>query len=104
MRKITLAAAIVMGLAAPQAAEAQVLPIAAGAVLGGLVGSLYVNGLSATAAGVSSATASTVGAVGAAAPAAASAAGGVIAAASAPVVLGVIAGGALGYFLLRSER
>ncbi|MSP49531.1 MAG: hypothetical protein EXQ95_09415 [Alphaproteobacteria bacterium] len=97
MRKTALVAALALGLTVSQTAEAQTMSILAGAVVGGLAGSVYVNGLQATAAAVSAASVSAVSAIGSAAPAVA----GAIAGASAPVVIGVVAGGALGYLLLR---
>ena len=95
MRKFLLIAAIAFALAAPISAHAQVGAVTTGAVLGGLAGSVYVSGLNATAAAVSSAAATTAAAIGTAAPAVA----GAIVAASPPVLVGVIVGGVVGYLL-----
>lgn len=100
MRHLILAIAIATGLMAPlSSAHAEVCPVAVGAVLGGLAGSVYASGVNATAAMVGSATAATANAIGAAAPAVASGVAGAIAAASTPVIVGVVVGGALGYLL-----
>jgi hypothetical protein len=100
MRKFLLIAAIAFALIAPTAARAEhVGAITAGAVLGGLAGSVYASGLNATAAVVGSAAASTATAIGAAAPVVAASVAGAIAAASTPVLVGVVVGGAVGYLL-----
>lgn len=105
IRKLALMAAVAGGLAlSSQAAQAQVMPVVAGGVLGGLAGSVYATGLQATATAVSSAATSTVTAVAGVIPATATAVSGAIAAASAPVIVGVAAGGALGYLLLRNAQ
>ena len=105
IRKMALMVAIAGGVAlSSQAAQAQVMPVVAGGFLGGLAGSIYANGLPATAAAVSSAATSTVSAVVGVIPATATAVSGAIAAAGAPVIVGVAAGGALGYLLLRNAQ
>ncbi len=105
IRKVALMAAVAGGLAlSSQAAQAQVMPVVAGGFLGGIAGSLYANGLPATAAAISSAATSTVSAIAGVIPATATAVSGTIAAAGAPVLVGVAAGGALGYLLLRNAQ
>jgi len=100
MRKFFLIAAIAFALIAPTSAHAQqVGAVTAGAVLGGLAGSVYATGLNATAAAVGSAAASTASAIGAAAPVVAAGVAGAITAASAPVLVGVVVGGVVGYLL-----
>jgi len=64
MRKFFLVAAMVLALLAPAAARADAGSITAGAVLGGLAGSVYASGLNATAAALGSAATSTVAAIG----------------------------------------
>ncbi len=105
LRKLALLGTVAIGLAvSSQAAQAQVMPVVAGGVLGGLAGSIYATGLQATMASVGSGVASTVSAVVGVVPATASAVTGAVAAASAPVIIGVVAGGALGYALVRSQQ
>jgi hypothetical protein len=99
MQKFLLIAAIACALAAPTSAHAGAGTVTVGAVLGGLGGSVYASGLSATATAVGSAAASTVSAIGAAAPVVAAGVAGAVAAASTPVLVGVVVGGAVGYLL-----
>ncbi len=99
MRKYLLVVAIAFALIAPTSAHAQAGAITAGAVLGGLVGSVYATGINATAAAVGSAAATTAGVIGVAVPAVAAGVAGAIAAASTPVLVGVVVGGAVGYLL-----
>jgi hypothetical protein len=101
MRKATLAAVVAVGLAAPAAAQAQTMEIITGGVLGGLAGSIYVSGVQATAATVGTAAVWTATAVGAAVPVVTTAVAGAVATASAPVIIGVVGGAALGYLLLK---
>jgi hypothetical protein len=99
MRKLLIAAALatVFLTSAPARAEGDIV---LGAVVGGLVGSVYANGLNATAMVVGTAAANTVNAIGAAAPAVASGVAGAITAASTPVLVGIVVGGVLGYIFL----
>lgn len=100
MRKFLVGAVLALALAAPVSAHAGDLgAVTAGAVLGGLAGSVYATGLNATAAAVGSAAASTASAIGAAAPVVASGVAGAITAASTPVLVGVVVGGAVAYLL-----
>jgi hypothetical protein len=100
MRKFLLVAMFAFALIAPASAHAgDVGAVTAGAVLGGLAGSVYASGLNATAAGVGSAAASTASAIGTAAPAVAAGVAGAVAAASAPVLVGVVVGGVVAYLL-----
>jgi hypothetical protein len=99
MRVWLAAVMIFMALAAPMTAEAKGLEMATGAVIGGLAGSIYVSGLAATADVVVSATAVAANAVATAVPAIASGIAGAVAGASAPVLIGVIAGSAIGLLL-----
>jgi hypothetical protein len=99
MRKFFFAAVVALAVMLPDAARADSAGLIGGAVLGGLVGSVYASGPMATAGAVGSAAASTLGALGAAAPAVVAGVAGAITAASAPVILGVVAGGVLGYLL-----
>src|SRR5205823_3285923 len=100
MRKFLLVAVVALAVILPGAARADGSGLIGGAVLGGLVGSVYASGLTATAGAVGSAAASTFSAIGAAAPTVAAGLAGAIAAASTPVLVGVVAGGLLGYLLL----
>ncbi len=100
MRKLLLLAVLVFATTAPGMARADGTGLIGGAVLGGLAGSVYGSGLAATAGAVGSAAASTLAAIGTPAPILAYRAAGALTAASAPVVLGVVAGGVLGYLLL----
>jgi hypothetical protein len=101
MRKGVLIATVMVGLAAPGSAQAQVLSTLTGAVIGGLAGAVYVSGMPATIASVGAAAGATASAVGSSVPVAAGAVAGMVAAASAPIVVGIIAGGAVGYMLAR---
>lgn len=67
-----------------------------GVVLGGLAGSAYQYGVAATGSAVGAAVVNTVYAVGTGVSTAASSA---VAVAGLPVVVGVVAGGAMGYFI-----
>ncbi len=105
IRKMALLAAVVGGLAvSPQAAEAQILPVAAGGLLGGIAGSIYASGLQATMASIGSGVTSTVSSVVGVVPATASAVTGAVATASAPVLVGVVAGGAIAYLVARQSQ
>jgi hypothetical protein len=100
MRKFLLVAMLAFAVIAPASAHAGDLgTVTAGAVIGGLAGSVYATGLNATAAAVGSAAASTASAIGAAAPVVAAGVAGAVTAASAPVLVGVVVGGAVAYLL-----
>jgi hypothetical protein len=100
LHRLCLAIAVILGLMTPVSAHAQIGPIVVGGVLGGLVGSTYAQGAAATGAAVASAAAATANAIGATVPVIVSGLAATVAAASTPVIVGVVAGGALGYLLL----
>jgi hypothetical protein len=100
LHKLCLAIAVILGLMAPVSAHAQIGPIVVGGVLGGLVGSAYAQGAAATGAAVTSAVVATANAIGATVPVIVSGLAATVATASTPVIVGVIAGSALGYLLL----
>lgn len=105
IRRMALLAAVVGGLAmSSNAAQAQVMPVVAGGLLGGIAGSVYASGLQATAASIGSGVTSTVSAVVGVVPATASAVTGAVATASAPVLIGVVAGGAIAYLVVRQSQ
>ncbi len=95
MHKIMVMMVLVIGMLAPTVAQAQVLKMATGAALGGLAGSAYINGMAATAATVSTAAVSVAEVVGVSVAVLAAA----FAAASTPVLIGIVVGGGVGLML-----
>jgi len=101
MRQKILALLVVFAVIAPGAAQAQVLKMATGAAIGGLAGSVYVSGLPATAAMVVEAVVATADAIAVSVPVMASGVASAVSAASTPVLLGIVVGGAVGILLFQ---
>ncbi len=95
MRKILAMMVLVIGILSPSVSQAGALKMATGATLGGLAGSLYVNGVAATSATVSGAAVVAADAVAVTVTALA----GALAVASTPVLIGIIVGGGVGVLL-----
>ena len=95
MKKMMALIILLAGMLSPAVADAQVLKMATGATLGGLGGSLYVNGVAATSATVSSAAVVAADAVAMTVTTLA----GALAAASTPVLIGIVLGAAVGVLL-----
>ena len=94
MKNIVVIMVLVFGMLAPSVSQAKVLKMATGATLGGLAGSLYINGAAATTVTVSTAAA-TVAEVVAVSVAALAA----VVAVSTPVLIGIIVGGGVGLLM-----
>jgi|ETNmetMinimDraft_28_1059901.scaffolds.fasta_scaffold423827_1 hypothetical protein len=95
MQKILAVMVLVIGMLSPSVSQAQVLKMATGATLGGLAGSVYVNGVAATTAVVSAAAVTAANA----AAVTVTALAGALAAASTPVLIGIVVGGGIGLLL-----
>ena len=106
VRKIVFATVIGLGLAGAGQANAAgaATQVAAGGIVGGLVGAVYKSGFSATAASVTSAVTGTVSSVVGIIPATATGIAGTIASTSTPVLAGVVIGGSAAYLMYRSAR
>jgi hypothetical protein len=96
VKKILCAAVVATIAIAPLQVQAgEVGALVTGGVLGGLVGSIYETGASATASSVGTAVAGTAAVI----PAAATGVAATIAATSTPILLGVAVGGAAAYIM-----
>ncbi len=92
MKKIIVIMVLVFGMLAPSVSQAKVLKMATGATLGGLAGSLYINGAAATTVTVSTAAATVAEVVTVSVAAA-------VVAVSSPVLIGIIVGGGVGLLM-----
>ena len=95
MQKIMAMLVIVVAIVLPSVSRAQVLEMATGATLGGLAGSVYVSGVAATSATVTGVAVTAADAVAVSLTALA----GAFTAASTPVLIGIVVGGAVGILL-----
>ncbi len=96
MKRLMCAAVVASVAIAPMQARASTLgAIVSGGVIGGLIGSVYASGASATVNSVGTGISSAAAAV----PAAAASTMAVVAATSTPVLVGVAVGGVAAYFL-----
>ena len=92
MKNIVVIMVLVFGMLAPSVSQAKVLKMATGATLGGLAGSLYINGAAATTVTVSTAAATVAEVVTVSVAAA-------VVAVSTPVLIGIIVGGGVGLLM-----
>ena len=95
MKNIVVIMVLVFGMLAPSVSQAKVLKMATGATLGGLAGSLYINGAAATTVTVSTAAATVAEVVTVSVAALAAA----VVAVSTPVLVGIIVGGGVGLLM-----